>query len=338
MKILVTGAAGLIGSHLCDTLLELGHEVCGIDNLSFGKVSNLYHAKKYDKFTFLELDCTKNFWNISSSCMCEASCYCDLSDFDFVYHLASAKKTFPNDTEIQLEQIKNSSWVMENNSKMIQKITEFVSRDKARLIFTSTSDVYGRHDTFNEDDEIKFDVPNKERQTYSLTKLFEEQYILNKYIEKELQVAIARVFGCFSHRSNTNGWSGGHVPLFIKRALNNDTITIHGDGRQTRSMAHVSDIVDGLISIMNNFGVCDGQIINIGSEDEMSILDHAETIIKSTNSNSKIEFIDEKKAHGTYKDIRKRKPDLRKAKLLISYKPKSKFINALSDVIEKLLR
>jgi len=335
MKILVTGAAGLIGSHLCDFLLQEGHQVYGLDNLSFGNIDNLKHSNEYSKFKFIETDCTTDFWNLSKDCLCEVSCDCDLSGFDFVFHLASAKKTFPNQSEIEIKKPKTSSWVMENNAKMIQKVFYFVKKDNSRLIFTSTSDVYGRHETFKEDAEIKFDVPNVERQTYSVTKLFEEQYLLNKFNERELKVTIARIFGCFSHRSNSI-WSGGHIPMFLEKAINNENIVIHGDGEQTRSMAHVDDIVQGLTLMMYNFGVCEGQIINIGSEDEMSVLNHAKEIINVTNSKSKIHFMESNKALGTYKEIKRRKPNLSKAKMMISYKPKTKFKESLNRVIKEL--
>ena len=332
MKILITGVAGLIGSHLCDKLLEMGCEVVGVDNLSFGKVENL---PNHNNFTFLEEDCTDDFWRLSKYCMCEVSCGCDLGGFHYIFHLASGKKTYPTDTEISLDQVKTSSWVMENNSKMIRSVVKFAEQDKSKLIFTSTSDVYGHHETFSEDDGVSFENPHIERQTYSLTKLFEEQYILNKFSEGSLDSSIVRVFGCFSERSNSNGWSGGHIPLFIKNALKGSDITIHGDGKQTRSMAYVGDIVDGLISIMDNFDVCNGDIFNLGSDEEMSILEHAEMIKELTDSNSKISFITEKEAHGNYKDIRRRKPNLSKSKNILGYNPKYTFKKSLEKVLNE---
>jgi UDP-glucose 4-epimerase len=333
MKILVTGAAGLIGSHLCDELLSIGCEVVGVDNLSYGNKKNL---PNHENFRFLGADCTEDFWRLSKTCMCEVSCDCDLSGFHYVFHLASAKKTFPSNTEIELSQVNTSSWVMENNSKMIRSVVKFVEQDKSKLIFTSTSDVYGHHETFKESGGVTFDTPDIERQTYSLTKFFEEQYLLNKFNEGTLSLSIVRVFGCFSERSNSNGWSGGHVPFFIKKALNGEDIVIHGDGQQTRSMAYVGDIVNGLVSIMDNFDVCNGDIINLGTDEEMSVLKHAQWIQLLTKSKSKIVFIDEEKAHGKYKDVRRRKPNLEKAKNLLGYSPKVSFENALNKVLSNV--
>jgi UDP-glucose 4-epimerase len=328
MKILVTGAAGLIGSHLCDELLEMGCEVVGVDNLSYGKEENL---PNHENFTFLNADCTEDFWRLSKTCMCEVSCDCDLSEFHYVFHLASYKKTYP---KVEFENKVTSSDVMINNSKMIKRISDFCKQDGARLIFTSTSDVYGSHETFNEEDSVSISKTDVERQSYSLVKLFEEQVLLNLYNQEELDVSVARIFGCFSERSNKK-WSGGHIPLFIDKALKGEDIIIHGDGKQTRCMSYVSDIVNGLVSIMDNFDACNGDIFNLGTEEEMSVLDHAKIIKKMTDSGSKIVFISEEEAHGKYKDIRRRKPNLEKVKNLIDYVPKTSFEESLKKVIRR---
>jgi len=326
MKILVTGAAGLIGSHLCDKLLEIGCEVVGVDNLSYGNKDNLSNR---EGFNFIKSDCTEDFWRLSKSCMCEVSCDCDLSGFHYVFHLASYKKTYP---KIGFENKVTSSDVMINNSKMIKRVSDFCKEDGSRLIFTSTSDVYGSHETFNEEDSVSITKTDVERQSYSLVKLFEEQVLLNLYNQGELDVSIARIFGCFSERSNKK-WSGGHIPLFIDKAKNNKDIVIHGDGKQTRSMAYVGDIVDGLISMMDNFDVCNGDIFNLGTEQEMSVLEHAEIIKKMTDSDSKIVFISEEEAHGNYKDIKRRKPNLTKSFNVLGYSPKYSFEESIKRVI-----
>ena len=166
-----------------------------------------------------------------------------------------------------------------------------------------------------------------------MTKLFEEQYLLNLYNENKISVCIPRIFGCFSERSK-KGWSAGHIPIFINNALNNKDIVIHGDGKQTRTMVYVSDIVEGLIKIMENFEKVNGEIINLGGEEEMSIYDHAKMILEITNSNSDIKFVDEKSIHGKYKDIRRRKPNLTKIKNLLGFKQKSNFKESLIKVID----
>ena len=249
-----------------------------------------------------------------------------------MFHLASYKKTYP---KVGFENKVTSSDVMINNSKMIKRVSDFCREDKTRLIFTSTSDVYGSHETFDEEDSVSITKTDVERQSYSLVKLFEEQVLLNLYNQGELNVSVARIFGCFSERSN-NKWSGGHVPLFIDKAKHNKDIVIHGDGKQTRSMAYVGDIVDGLISMMDNFDVCNGDIFNLGTDEEMSVLEHAQIIKKITSSESNIIFIKEEDAHGNYKDIRRRKPNLKKSFDVLGYKPKFKFEETLRRVVDEI--
>ena len=184
------------------------------------------------------------------------------------------------------------------------------------------------------DNIVSISKTDVERQSYSLVKLFEEQVLLNLHSQGELDVAIARVFGCFSERSNKE-WSGGHIPLFIDKSLKGEDIIIHGDGKQTRSMSYVSDIVNGLVSIMDNFDVCNGDILNLGTDEEMTVLEHAQLIKKITDSKSNIIFINEEEAHGKYKDIRRRKPNLEKVKNLIDYVPKTSFEESLKKVIRR---
>jgi len=215
-------------------------------NPKFSKVYNKENLPNHENFRFLGTDCTGDFWRLSKTCMCEVSCDCDLSGFHYVFHLASYKKTYP---KVDYENKVTSSDVMINNSRMIERILDFCKSDGARLIFTSTSDVYGNHETFKEEDGVFISKTDVERQSYSLVKLFEEQILLNSHSQGDIDVSIARIFGCFSERSNKK-WSGGHVPLFIDKALKGKDIIIHGDGKQTRCMSYVSDIVNGLISIM----------------------------------------------------------------------------------------
>lgn len=155
--------------------------------------------------------------------------------------------------------------------------------------------------------------------------------------ENKIKCIIPRVFGCFSERSNS-GWSGGHVPLFIDKAMRDEDITIHGDGKQTRSMCYVSDIIDGLLEILDNKNTLNGEILNIGSSEEMSVLDCAKLIIELCNSKSKIKFIDGKDVYGDYKEIKRRRANTKKIKKLTSYTQKTLFIEELKKVIESKKR
>jgi UDP-glucose 4-epimerase len=319
MNIIITGVCGLIGSHLADELLIKGHQITGIDDLSFGNINNISEASKNNNFTFIKTDirdykALKWALNVKNPKL----------DFDVVFHLAAYKKA-PKDSI-------NSSDVMINNVEMIKNVSKFCEENNATLIFTSTSDIYGNSDNFLEDESITIGPPNIERYSYAMSKLFDEQLLLNLVSEKKIKCIIPRIFGCFSERSN-DGWSGGHVPLFIDNALKDKDIIIHGDGHQTRSMCYVSDIVNGLIELLNNKDTLNGEIINIGSAEEMSILNCAKLIIELCNSNSRIQLIDNKKIFGEYKEIKRRFANTKKIQSLIGWKQQTKFTESLKKVI-----
>lgn len=291
MKILVTGAAGLIGSHLCDNLIAQGHTVTGIDNLSFG---NKYNIPK--GVSFIEDDVL----NINKYTQ---------DVFDIIYHLASLKKVWDGSI--------SSYSVMDVNFNMTKQVIQKALIDGSKLIFTSTSDIYGNSETFSEDADITMGPPTNLRYSYALSKWHSEQLILNAMQEDQLDCTIARIFGCASSRSNKS-WSGGHVPLFISLALQNKDITIHGDGLQTRSISHAKDISKGLSDIHTK--ECQGEIINLGTDQQTTVKYIANYIISNTNSQSKINFIPLKDVFGNYTEITKRFANTSKAKLLIDYK------------------
>ena len=313
MKIMITGVCGLIGSHLADDLLSRGHQVIGVDNLSFGSLDNIFNACRNNNFKFINTDIREtNFYKYDKN-------------IDGVCHLAAYKKA-------QKDSI-NSSDVMLNNADMIQSVVNYVKTTSSVLIFTSTSDIYGNSECFLEDESITIGPPNIERYSYALSKLFDEQLLLNLVNENKIRCVIPRIFGCFSERSNS-GWSGGHIPLFIDKALHNEDITIHGDGKQTRSMTYVSNIVNGLVKILDEKENLNGEIINIGSSQEMSVLDSAKLIVKLCNSKSKIKHISQQEAFGDYKEIKRRKANTKKAFKLLGWKCKDDFTDKLREVIK----
>ena len=320
MKIVVTGACGLIGSHLTDELLSRGHRVVGVDNMSFGDIENLSESLEHKNFSFINSDIRET--NFFKSDGVRRAVF---SDVDVVFHLAAYKKA-PKDSI-------DSSDVMLNNTDMIQSIVNYVKTTNSTLIFTSTSDIYGNSENFSEDESITIGPPNVERYSYALSKLFDEQLLLNLVSEDKIKCVIPRIFGCFSERSNKS-WSGGHVPLFIDKAINNEDIIIHGDGNQTRSMCYVSDIVDGLIKILDDKDKLNGEILNIGSSEEMSVLDCAKLIIKLCDSSSKIKHISQEEAFGNYKEIKRRRANTEKMNKLTNYIQKTNFEKQLKKVIK----
>lgn len=308
LKILVTGAAGLVGSHLCDELIIYGYEVHGADNLSFGSLKNLNNDLI--------------FHNIDLS---DSNSLDNLPQYDLIIHLASCKKTFEEDI--------SSSEMMRINFQMTDNIVKYCISRHCKLIFSSTSDVYGNSNEFDESEDISFGPPNIPRYSYALSKFHSEQYILNNVASNKLDAKIIRIFGCTSPRASVS-WSGGHVPLFIDRALKNKEIFIHGDGHQTRSISHATDIAKGFMSLAQRFDKIEkGEIINLGTDEEMSVLDCAKYIIDVTKSQSKITFIPTDQIFKGYNEIKRRWANTRKAKQLLDYKVNFTTKNVIDEMI-----
>ncbi len=299
MKILVTGCAGLIGSHLVDNLIKSGYDVVGIDNLSYGSLKNIEEALNSDKFKFIQGD-VKDISNIFIN-----------SKFNIIYHLASMKKPF--------EGVIKSSLVVDENYIMTREIVKFCIQKNIYLIFTSTSDVYGNSKNFLESEKITIGPPTNERYSYAMSKLISEQYIFNEIHQSKLKASVVRVFGCASERSKPL-WSAGHVPLFIFNALNGLDLRIHGDGLQTRSISSARDISFGLNSMAKYKAKINGEIINLGTNEQTTVRAVAEYILKKINSKSKIIYISREKVFGDYDEILVRFANTDKAKTLINFK------------------
>jgi len=192
-----------------------------------------------------------------------------------------------------------------------------------KVIFASTSDVYGMSPELplREDGDLLIGPSMIKRWSYAVSKLYGEQMANAYYRDFGVPVVILRYFGAFSPRSNFS-WSGGHIPIFIRQILNDQEVTIHGDGSQTRSMGFVSDLVEGTRLALENDRAL-GEIINLGNNEEMSVLDSAKRIheLANTGKELKIMFIPMKEIFGSYKDIMRRVPDLSKALRLLGYKP-----------------
>jgi UDP-glucose 4-epimerase len=312
MKILVTGAAGLIGSHLVDLLLKDGHSVVGIDDLSFGNRLNILEASKKNNYTFIKA-------KLQTIPLLTQK-------FDVIYHLASMKKPIKGSLK--------SSYVMEENYSMTKVMVEEALRYGSHLIFTSTSDVYGNSSTFSEDEPITIGPPTNERYSYAMSKLYSEQYILNEVAQSDLNATIARVFGCASWRSNKS-WSGGHIPVFVHNALLDKDITIHGDGLQTRSICHALDITNGLKLMLNNLQEVNNQIINLGTDQQTTVKEVAEYIVKQTDSRSKLNFETREVSFGDYKEILTRFANTNKAKNLLGFEVKHSTFEVIDEMIEK---
>ena len=318
-KVLITGVAGMVGSHFLDALLETkNYEVVGIDNLSFGKIENISHNLDTPNFKFYPID-VLDFDTLKILG----------KDMNIIVHLAAVKKIGEADSSLPTLTI---------NNKGTQNILEIAKMWRSKVIFASTSDTYG----------MSMDLPHREdgnlllgpsmikRWSYAVSKLYDEQLTFAYHQHFGVPVVILRYFGAFSPRSSFK-WSGGHIPIFINAILRDEELIIHGDGSQTRSMAYVTDLVEGTMLAMENDKAI-GEIINIGNDEEMTVLDSAKLIHKIANTGRELRltFVPFQDIFGKYKDVMRRMPDLTKAKNLLGYAPKVSTQEAISMTIEEL--
>ena len=315
-RILVTGVAGMIGSHILDVLLEKGHQVVGVDNLSFGSLENIRHNLDHPSFRFYRTD-IRDYETLKILG----------KDIDVILHLAAYKKISENEKAAETFTING------NGTENVFKVARMWG---CKVVFASTSDVYGMSPDLplNEDGDLLLGPSMIKRWSYAVSKLYGEQLAYSYYHDYQVPMVIVRYFGGFSPRS-AFAWSGGHVPIFINKILNNEEIVVHGDGKQTRSMAFVSDLVNGTILAMESEKAL-GEIINIGNDEEVSIIDTAHMIydIAQTGHEKKIKLVPMSDVFGKYKDIMRRIPDLSKAKSLLGYEPQIRMEEGIKRTIQ----
>jgi UDP-glucose 4-epimerase len=317
-RILITGVAGMIGSHLLDRLTEMGtYDLIGIDNLRVGQMENIQHHMNDSRFIFHKTD------------VLDLSRMLDLAhDAVTIVHLAAAKKIAEDGPALETLKI---------NVEGTENVFKAAEMSGAKVIFASTSDVYGMSPDLplKEDGDLLIGPSMIKRWSYAVSKLCGEQLAYGYYKDRGVPTIIIRYFGAFSPRSSFS-WSGGHLPLFIDAVLRDEEVIIHGDGSQTRSMAYVSDVVEGTILAMESDKAI-GEIINIGSDEEMSVLDCARLVhqIADTGWPLKLQYLPFSEIFGKYKDIMRRLPDLTKAKELLGYSPQIPVKDAIKLTIEE---
>lgn len=315
-KVLITGIAGMIGSHLGERLIANGYSVVGIDNLSFGKIDNIEGYLDNKNFKFYKVD-VLNLAALNKIA----------KGLDIIVHLAALKKPSENDV---------TNLTLRVNAEGTRNILEVALRNEIKVVFASTSDVYGNSNQlpFKESSDLVVGPTNIRRWNYAVSKIYAEQMVFSYYKDFSVPIVILRYFGCFSARSNPN-WSGGHIPIFINAVLKDEEIIIHGDGKQTRCMAYIDDIIDGTISAIEKPAAV-GEIFNIGSEEEYSIIDSAFLIHKLADTGKKIKlrFMPTQEIFGEYREIARRVPDISKAKNILGFLPKVSFTEALRLTIE----
>lgn len=307
----------MIGSHLLDDLLNRGYTVTGIDDCSYGSLQNITHQLGHSHFRFLKADV------LDQDTLRHAAEGCST-----IIHLAALKKISENEKAYPTLSV---------NAKGTENVFQVARSLKCKVIFASTSDVYGMSPDLplREDGDLLIGPGMIKRWSYAVSKLYGEQLANAYYRDFSVPVVVLRYFGAFSPRSNFS-WSGGHIPIFIRQILNNEEVTIHGDGSQTRSMGFVSDLVEGTRLAMEHPNAV-GEIINIGNDEEMSVLDSAKLIhrLANTGKDLKLKFIPMKEIFGQYKDIMRRIPDLSKAERILGYRPKISMQEAIRLTLEE---
>lgn len=314
MKYLITGGAGFIGSHLAEHLLDEGHDVCVIDDLSTGSIENIEHLKQHEGFTYV-IDTIMN-----------APLLAELIDkCDTVFHLAAA-------VGVMLI-VESPVRTIETNVKGTEEVLIHANKKKKKVIIASTSEVYGKsaQKLFREDGDLVFGPTTKGRWSYACSKAIDEFLGLAYWKEKRLPVSIVRFFNIVGPRQT--GRYGMVIPRFVTQAIQGKPITIFGDGKQSRCFTHVRDAASALAMLGQEEKMV-GEIVNLGNDDEITIADLARKIKTISGSASELKYIpyDEAYEEG-FEDMKRRVPDLSKIKELTGYKPRYSLDDIINDVI-----
>lgn len=315
MRVLITGGAGFIGSHLADAYIERGDEVFVIDDLSTGTIENIQHLKENKRFHYT-IESVHN-----QPVTAELVDQCDV-----IVHLAAA-------VGVKLI-VESPVRTIETNVRGTEVVLALANKKKKRVLVASTSEVYGLSTDvpFREDGNLVMGATTKGRWSYACSKAIDEFLALAYWREKKLPTTIVRLFNTVGPRQT--GRYGMVIPTFVKQALAGRPITVYGDGKQTRCFGYVGDVVKALVKLMDHEGTV-GQVFNLGSDEEISILELAKRIKDLTKSDSDIVFVpyDEAYEEG-FEDMPRRVPDTSKARSLIGFKPELNLDRILRSVIE----
>lgn len=312
--VFISGVSGFIGSNLTKKLLNEGFQVTGIDNLSYGRIENIEDLKNHSHFKFIQSDVL----------------HLDLKSIekaDTIVHLASQK----------IPRYTNSLRTLVENEQMTNIMTDLALQHNARLVFASTSDIYGKNPDlpYSETSNSVLGPTTIKRWAYAMSKLFSEHKIIAYSEDQNLKYTIVRFFGSYGKNQNLTWW-GGPQSVFIDKALKNEEIELHGDGLQTRTFTYIEDTVEAL-SLSITKSEAENQIFNIASDqnEEISIKDLAHLIwqLVRNEDKPKIKFIPYE-TFGKYEDVRRRVPDISKIKSLLGFKPKYSLEEGLRITID----
>jgi UDP-glucose 4-epimerase len=314
LRVLITGGAGFIGSHLADAYLKRGDEVLVIDDLSTGTIDNIQHLKSNPRFQYT-IDSVHN-QPVTAELVDQS---------DIVVHLAAA-------VGVKLI-VESPVRTIETNVRGTEVVLALANKKQKRVLIASTSEVYGLSADvpFREDGNLVMGATTKGRWSYACSKAIDEFLALAYWREKKLPTTIVRLFNTVGPRQT--GRYGMVIPTFVKQALAGRPITVYGNGKQTRCFGYVGDVVGALIKLMDHSDSV-GQVFNIGSTEEISILQLAEKVKELTHSDSDIVFVpyDEAYEEG-FEDMPRRVPDTSKINQLVGFKPEMKLDGILETVI-----
>jgi UDP-glucose 4-epimerase len=311
VRVFITGGAGFIGSHLCDTFLAEGKEVTILDNLSTGSKKNISHLG--EKIRVFQGD-------IRDQKLVESL----VAESDLVLHMAAALGV-DNILENPIESISTNFY---GSEMVLNAATKYNSR----IIIASTSEIYGKNpkQPLSETDDRVIGTPQKLRWSYSDAKALEEAAAYYLYVTNNLKVTTVRFFNTVGPRQT--GKYGMVIPRFVKAALENKPLTVFGDGLQSRVFCHVGDTVQA-ISLLTSNNKSIGEVFNIGGKGEITILDLAKKIIDQTNSNSEITFVNYEDAYSVgFEDMVRRVPNISKIKLFTGWEPEIDLKTIIRDV------
>jgi len=313
MRILITGGAGFIGSHLSDRLIADGHQITVLDNLATGRKENLTAHLGGGNLEFIE-------GSILDLPLLDGL----IKDTEHVFHLAAAVGVF-NIVNHPLDSLMT-------NIRGTENVLEAAHKYSKPVFVTSSSEVYGKNisDSLKETDDRILGAPVKLRWSYSEAKAIDESLAYAYWVEKKLETRIVRFFNTVGPRQL--GAYGMVVPRFVQFALNNEPITIYGTGEQTRCFGHVLDAVDAVVRIAFAENTI-GKVINIGNDFEISINDLAKKVIEQTNSKSEIVYVPYEEAYGDgFEDMERRVPNIELIKSLVGWEPKRDLSSMITDI------
>jgi len=315
LRVLITGGAGFIGSHLSDAYLGRGDEVFIVDDLSTGSFGNIEHLKDHPRFHY-RIDSVHN-----RPVTAELVDQCDV-----IFHLAAA-------VGVKLI-VESPVRTIETNVHGTEVVLSLASKKKKKVLVASTSEVYGlsAEIPFREDGNLVMGATTKGRWSYACSKAIDEFLALAYWREKKLPTVIVRLFNTVGPRQT--GQYGMVIPTFVKQALSGRPITVYGSGEQSRCFCYVGDIVGALMKLMDDESAV-GEVFNVGSDQEITILDLARKVKELTKSKSEIAFVpyDEAYEEG-FEDMPRRIPDISKVNRQVGFQPEKSLDGILESVIE----